>query len=74
MPMIFSVKTYGDRERSRCSFFLFFDIVELNFIGVTPSPELKDRFLNIQYIFWCNFFLSSPETALYKTKGKVIIV
>lgn len=53
MPMIFSVKAYGDRERSQCLLFLFFDIVELNFIGGTPSPELKDRFLNIQYILYC---------------------
>lgn len=55
--------------------FYFFDIVEQNFIGGTSSPELKDRLLNTQYIFFCAIFcLSSPQSALYETKGKVIIV
>lgn len=55
--------------------FYFFDIVEQNFIGGTSSPELKDRLLNTQYIFFCAIFcLSSPQSALYETKGKVIVV
>lgn len=55
--------------------FYFFDIIEQNFIGGTSSPELKDRLLNTQYIFFCAIFcLSSPQSALYETKGKVIAV